>query len=191
MSFTLKCRTSSFVIISSIYIIPTTIPIIVPLLCFCASTVTLFPGLYCTVCHYVRSFIEILRTTSSVFRYSFEFFVCLESVIYCNDVKYYESNYYSTNKSRRFLYKTSSSVRISFNSFTSLYFVFSFLVSLYFSFTHILSVFTISFFHIVVFYLFTFPSISFINFILLRFGMILVFFISIRVNICSITFAPW
>jgi len=191
MSFTLKCRTSSLVIISSIYIISTTIPIIVTLLCFCASTVTLFPGLYSTICHYVCSFIEILGTTCSVFSYSFEFFVCWESIINCNYVKYDEGNYYSTHKSRRFLYETTCPMGISFNSFSSFYFIFSFLISLYFSFTHIRPVIIISLFHIVVFYLFSFSAIGFINFILLWFRMIFVLFISIRVNISSITFTSW
>jgi len=189
MSFTLKCRTSSFIIISAIYVAPAAA--IVTLLCFCASTVTLFSGLYSTICHYICSFIEILWATRSVFSYSFKFFISLERIIYCNYVKYDKSDYYSTYKSRWFLYKTACSMWISFNAFSSFYFVFSFLISLHFSFTHVCSRFIISFFHIIILYLLSFYSIGFVNFILLRFRMVFIFFVSIWVGKCSITFAPW
>ena len=185
MSFTLKGSPIIIVVvIIPIVVVPPPI-LIISLLIPCS--VTLVSRFYSAIGHYVCSLVEILRTSCGVFSYAFELLIRLECIINGHDVKDEKNCNDSAHKTGRLLDKRTSSMGILFYLLFLLGFSFSFVISVLLSITHVFPCLTILCSVLIFFFAFTLSPIMFILFVIFRFWMILIVFVSIWINVGAIS----
>ena len=188
VTFALECPPIPVVrILVIVVVVPT------PLLVFLlpspvvSCSVSLLAWLKGSVSHDVCSLIEVIWSSCGVLSDSFEFLICLKSVVNGNDVENDQSHYNANHECWLLLDEASRAMRVLLYILSAFDLLFSLFVSYFLCGRHVVSCFTVSLFVFFILLYFSLTPILFIFTVAGRFRSVLVVLVRIGIDVSAVS----